>query len=729
MILRLLIAAALLLGAAARGSAADAILPDNVRASALSQGPCASGVQTDASGVVSCLPDALHDVRDYGATCDGTTDDVAAFNAAYADLSASGGGTLLVPGGKTCRISGDVLARSNVALRCEPGAVLKATDDASFTLAMVTGFIDFTNQDNVQVEGCTFDLNGFAKSGIFANGTNIVVRHNVFQGGATSNGSAWGMVSFNCFGSMCELESNRAVCANTAGANDTGFTVTAPTNGEFAKVAANQAMGCENNGILVTAGVAHVEGNRVTAIGTTGIGINLGNGTNGLARGNNVTVSGSSGIGIRLAGLGQSAVDNKVEASGASGVAIKTEGNSIAVTANHIRLTSDTAGTDDATGIHVTGGGIGTTITANTSTVSTTDAQTHVVVSGANTTITGNYMVNGAHCIAPSLTEFGFGINTTINGNRCWNAGTSHIIMLTGWSVVDNYLAWLNAGGKCVIELGDARDPGGMRVGTSHSMIAGNLIHSSQANKGICANEIPAQTCNGGSKIHQACTADTTVQCPGATCGDCCTPEHMEGVQIVGNHILLPTNLTGPAIDIGAGVSASSVDITNWIIDGNDFTLHSSATAIAFPTANQSKVTNIVIGSNAFVGGSYTANFTRSQGRDENDHVACFQIEGLAAGDDNYVFWIAPAPVTITGVGCNCVGSCATTSNFTLEDRSGNGMTISGTNPTCSTTGNATFAAVTANNALVEGEPLAFDVTNTPTSGGNYTLCVRYRKT
>lgn len=56
-------------------------------------------------------------------------------------------------------------------------------------------------------------------------------------------------------------------------------------------------------------------------------------------------------------------------------------------------------------------------------------------------------------------------------------------------------------------------------------------------------------------------------------------------------------------------------------------------------------------------------------------------------------------------------------------------MTISGTNPTCSTTGAAAFAAVTAGNALNEGEPLAFDTTNTPTAGGTYTLCVRYRKT
>jgi hypothetical protein len=53
-------------------------------------------------------------------------------------------------------------------------------------------------------------------------------------------------------------------------------------------------------------------------------------------------------------------------------------------------------------------------------------------------------------------------------------------------------------------------------------------------------------------------------------------------------------------------------------------------------------------------------------------------------------------------------------------------MTITGTNPTCSTTGNSTFAAVTAGNALVAGEGLAFDVTNTPTTGDTYTITVTY---
>ena len=101
-------------------------------------------------------------------------------------------------------------------------------------------------------------------------------------------------------------------------------------------------------------------------------------------------------------------------------------------------------------------------------------------------------------------------------------------------------------------------------------------------------------------------------------------------------------------------------------------------------------------------------------------------LESLTAADDSYEFFEAPAPVTITGVSCRCRGACSTAATFTLEDRGGNAMTITGTNPTCSTTGNSTFAAVTAGNALVAGEGLAFDVTNTPTTGDTYTLTVTY---
>lgn len=106
--------------------------------------------------------------------------------------------------------------------------------------------------------------------------------------------------------------------------------------------------------------------------------------------------------------------------------------------------------------------------------------------------------------------------------------------------------------------------------------------------------------------------------------------------------------------------------------------------------------------------------------------TVCGVIENLASADDSYAFFMANDPITVTGVGCNCRGSCGVLGTLTLEDRGGNGMTITGTNPTCATTGVATFAAVTANNTLTAGEEVAFDVTNNLTGGDTYTICIDY---
>lgn len=107
------------------------------------------------------------------------------------------------------------------------------------------------------------------------------------------------------------------------------------------------------------------------------------------------------------------------------------------------------------------------------------------------------------------------------------------------------------------------------------------------------------------------------------------------------------------------------------------------------------------------------------------EKTACIVLESLAATDDNYAFYMANDAITVTGVGCNCRGTCSTLATFTLEDRGGNAMTITGTNPTCATTGAATFAAVTASNGVTAGEMVAFDVTNTPTTGDTYALCIQ----
>jgi hypothetical protein len=185
--------------------------------------------------------------------------------------------------------------------------------------------------------------------------------------------------------------------------------------------------------------------------------------------------------------------------------------------------------------------------------------------------------------------------------------------------------------------------------------------------------------------------------------------------------------------------SAGSGDITDvWNCSTGDC---SALTAAAADTLDA----NAMTGSNAFRLPYQAANTVSAAGAATLDSSAdqfvyygaasrtlhyiqstCAVLESVVDTDDSYEFWEAPYAVTVTGVSCRCRGACSTLATFTLEDRGGNAMTITGTNPTCATTGNSTYAAVTAANALVAGEGIAFDVTNAPTTNTAYTICVTY---
>lgn len=137
-----------------------------VRRNPASPGRCTSGdaasINLPGPSAIKCTGSSGTDYRRgvgvevrRWATCDGTTDDEAAFDAAYA-LDASGGGTIVVPAGTTCSVSAQLSATSHVDQACEPGATLKATEAASFLLGMLSHFL--TN--SADVAGCAFDLNG-----------------------------------------------------------------------------------------------------------------------------------------------------------------------------------------------------------------------------------------------------------------------------------------------------------------------------------------------------------------------------------------------------------------------------------------------------------------------------------------------------------------------------------------------------------------------------------------
>lgn len=68
------------------------------------------------------------DVREHGATGDGTTLDTAAIQAAVEACAAAGGGIVVLPAGGTY-LSGTITLRSHVEFHVERGAVLQGSGD------------------------------------------------------------------------------------------------------------------------------------------------------------------------------------------------------------------------------------------------------------------------------------------------------------------------------------------------------------------------------------------------------------------------------------------------------------------------------------------------------------------------------------------------------------------------------------------------------------------------
>ena len=93
--------------------------------------------------------------------------------------------------------------------------------------------------------------------------------------------------------------------------------------------------------------------------------------------------------------------------------------------------------------------------------------------------------------------------------------------------------------------------------------------------------------------------------------------------------------------------------------------------------------------------------------------AGCFTIEDLAAADDDYEFWTTPYAVTILSAYCTYSGTATLAATIDFLDGEGNAMTM--TDATCvdaDSSTRPTVQAVTAANALVVGESLAFNVTN-----------------
>lgn len=550
------------------------------------------------------------DARRFGVKCDGTTDDAAAFTAAYTALNAAGGGTITVPAtGSACRISTDVLIRSNVDMVCEPGATIKAASAASFTYGMFSTLqvspVTQVSANNAAIRGCTFDLNAIKGPAVYLGGSTLGFERNVVSNGDTSEASDHNLVRVTCGnGETCPVRANVVTCASTSGAKDVGLYV----GGVVAS--GNRVNGCDSVGISV-AGDSTVSTNVVIVSGSTAYGIYTT--SPALVMGNTVTASGASAKAIYVANTatGTQVAYNKITHSGATGEAIRAEALRVLVQGNRWSLTSNAGGTDTTSGVTVTADYA--RIIGNVGQISTADDQSHIWVGSPQAVVMGNVLVSGAYC---TRTIDG-NINVNFTGNRCYAQSKVAVVAVTGWIITGNYLAWVASGGRTLILAGD--DISTKKSTVDHLNINGNIISSVQS--GVSGIELAAisKLCDGGSKINETCTTDdqnASTGCPGTAGSGHCDAQTFEGIQILGNHFLFASG-ADPAIDLSTAVSATSGDTWNMVIGNNTFDLNTTnGIAMKFPSSNQTKVRNIQIGVNSFVGSVRLQNWTPNMGFD-----------------------------------------------------------------------------------------------------------------
>lgn len=123
-------------------------------------------VQANGGGSTSIL--------NFGAVCDGVTDDHAAFNAAITAVSAAGGGTVTVPAGKVCVVNGTVNLASNVTIQGSQGATVRVTSNFSNNL-FVGQPVNNAGVQDLTIDGGSIDL-GQNSLVVFSGSNNVWAR-------------------------------------------------------------------------------------------------------------------------------------------------------------------------------------------------------------------------------------------------------------------------------------------------------------------------------------------------------------------------------------------------------------------------------------------------------------------------------------------------------------------------------------------------------------------------
>lgn len=239
---------------------------------------------------------------------------------------------------------------------------------------------------------------------------------------------------------------------------------------------------------------------------------------------------------------------------------------------------------------------------------------------------------------------------------------------------------------------------GGPSASPFPAVIEGNDVHSNSM--------IASSTCAGDDDPYPCCSNAGT-----GTCEQMVLWQNIGPLTMVGNFF-------GNQADKDVQFKLNIASGQGSLVARAENNFIRSTAANPFVTTNPTREVWLTAGNVLRSNSTYT-NTASSQ--------KCAIVENLKDTDDAIEIFQTSQPALITSIGCRCKGTCSPDlALFTLANRAGTPMTITGTNPTCATTGATTYAAVTGANALPAGDGMNFTVSNSPTLGDTYTICFTY---
>jgi hypothetical protein len=534
------------------------------------------------------------DDRALAAACDGVSDAGPALQAAYDRGASNGGGSVVLPSGRTCRIGTPVAARSGVDLRCSPGARL---------VADVAAGAAFTGSDlrAASVEGCDVIVAAAGGSAMDLSGVDLRLEDTRIDTRA-SPGQERPLVRLACAaGGSCRVSGSRIACTGPAAAQGRALEVSVGEDGR-ASVRDNAIRGCLS-GVRVS-GRASIAENTIEATGDSSVALEAHPSRSGslqVSR-NDVRIAGRAAKGIAIVGWQALVEGNDVTAAGEQVRAFAIQGGEARFVGNAHQI----AGVN-AVGYELSAGS-GVVIDSCTGRAGEGAAgQVHVSLVDTQQVVVSNCLLRrGDYGVAQDVAQRS-SLNVTVDANRMVGMSAACVVATTGFSVTDNYCAWLDEGAVALV-LGDDRPPGGENL---HAVVTGNLLHC-MACRALIVPTSAGGRCEGGPA--RPCRQPS--DCPprrGAS-GGRCLPPRIENIVVANNQFLGVRD--GVGIDFGAA-DGPAVALAELMIEGNQFSMRGACTAIRFPPASETRppIRNVAIGENVTACPTYLSGFEEATGR------------------------------------------------------------------------------------------------------------------